>query len=266
MNYKLVSKDYKDKTYVKIGNVLVGNGSPVIIAGPCAVENRDQIMITAKFVKENSASILRGGAFKPRSSPYSFQGLGEEGLKLLREASDTYKIPFVTEVLDVRNIKLVSEYADALQVGARNMQNFALIKELSKVDKPILLKRGFGNTIDELLQSAEYILYGGNEQVILVERGIRTFEISTRFTLDISAVPVLKNLTHLPVIVDPSHAAGKRALVPPMAKAALAAGSDGIMVEVHPDPDKALSDGPQQLTFDMFKQLIDDLKNLNLLR
>ncbi|PMP92190.1 MAG: 3-deoxy-7-phosphoheptulonate synthase [Caldisphaera sp.] len=264
MNYKLVSKEYKEKTLVKVGNVVVGE-KPVIIAGPCAVENREQIIKTAFFVKENGAKILRGGAYKPRTSPYSFQGLGEQGLKLLREASDEAKIPFVTEIMDIEHIKIVSEYADALQVGARNMQNYSLLKELGKIDKPIFLKRGFGNTVEELLQSAEYILNGGNEQVVLVERGIRTFESSTRFTLDIAAVPVLKGLTHLPVIVDPSHAAGKRVLVPPLAKAGIAVGSDGLMIEVHPEPDKALSDGPQQLTFDMFKQLMDDIKKITVI-
>ncbi|AFZ69896.1 phospho-2-dehydro-3-deoxyheptonate aldolase [Caldisphaera lagunensis DSM 15908] len=261
MSYKLVSKNYKEKTLVKVGNVIIGD-KPVIIAGPCAVENREQIIKTALFVKENGAKILRGGAFKPRTSPYSFQGLGEEGLKLLREASEEAKIPFVTEVMDVNTVRLVAAYADALQVGARNMQNFPLLKELGKIDKPVFLKRGFGNTIDELLQSAEYILAGGNDQVVLVERGIRTFESSTRFTLDIAAVPVLKNLTHLPVIVDPSHAAGKRIYVPPLAKAGIAVGSDGLMIEVHPEPDKALSDGPQQLTFEMFKQLMEDLRKI----
>jgi len=264
MPLKLVSKEYKDKTIIKIGSVEIGR-KPIIIAGPCSVESREQIIETAIAVKETGAHILRGGTFKPRTSPYSFQGLGEEGLKYLREAGDIAGLPIVTEVLDPRMVRLVAEYADILQIGARNMQNFPLLREVGRVDKPVILKRGFGATIEELLYAAEYIMLEGNENVILCERGIRTFEKSTRFTLDIAAIPVLKELTHLPVIVDPSHATGKRTLVPPLAKAALAAGADGIMVEVHPNPEKALSDGAQTLTLEMFKDLVRGLKCLKLI-
>jgi 3-deoxy-D-arabinoheptulosonate-7-phosphate synthase (EC 2.5.1.54) len=260
----LVDKDGKEKTIIKVNNVEIGK-RPVVIAGPCSVENRDQIIQTALFVKKSGAHMLRGGAFKPRTSPYSFQGLQYEGLKLLKEASEISGLPIVTEILDVRDLNLFLEYADVIQVGARNMQNFPLLKELGKIDKPILLKRGFGCTIEELLYAAEYILSGGNSKVILCERGIRTFETSTRFTLDINAVPLLKEITHLPIIVDPSHAAGKRSLVPPLAKAALAAGADGIIVEVHPNPDAALSDGPQSMNFEQFEKLMEDLRKWNLI-
>lgn len=265
MGLRLASKDYKDSTVVKVGNVAVGLGRPVIIAGPCSVESRSQVLEAARAVKRWGADVLRGGAFKPRTSPYSFQGLGVEGLKLLREAGDEVGLPVVTEVLDPRHVRLVSEYADALQIGARNMQNFPLLREVGRARKPVLLKRGFGCTIEELLYAAEYVMVEGNEDVILVERGIRSFESSTRFTLDIAAIPVLKEKTHLPVIADPSHAAGRRSLVPPLAKAALAAGADGIMVEVHPRPEEALSDGPQALTIDMFRDLVRDLKWMRLL-
>ncbi len=260
----MVDKDGKEKTIIKVNNVEIGK-RPVVIAGPCSVENRDQIIQTALFVKKSGAHMLRGGAFKPRTSPYSFQGLQYEGLKLLKEASEISGLPIVTEILDVRDLNLFLEYADVIQVGARNMQNFPLLKELGKIDKPILLKRGFGCTIEELLYAAEYILSGGNSKVILCERGIRTFETSTRFTLDINAVPLLKEITHLPIIVDPSHAAGKRSLVPPLAKAALAAGADGIIVEVHPNPDAALSDGPQSMNFEQFEKLMEDLRKWNLI-
>ncbi|MFP3189978.1 MAG: 3-deoxy-7-phosphoheptulonate synthase [Thermoproteota archaeon] len=264
MPKRLVDKDGKEKTIIKVNNVEIGK-RPVVIAGPCSVENRDQIIQTALFVKKSGAHMLRGGAFKPRTSPYSFQGLQYEGLKLLKEASEISGLPIVTEILDVRDLNLFLEYADVIQVGARNMQNFPLLKELGKIDKPILLKRGFGCTIEELLYAAEYILSGGNSKVILCERGIRTFETSTRFTLDINAVPLLKEITHLPIIVDPSHAAGKRSLVPPLAKAALAAGADGIIVEVHPNPDAALSDGPQSMNFEQFEKLMEDLRKWNLI-
>ncbi len=266
MKYRLVSKEFREKTVVKVGNVVVGGNYPIIIAGPCSVESREQILEVAEAVKEAGAHMLRGGAFKPRTSPYSFQGLGVEGLKYLREAGDATGLPIVTEVLDPRHVDLVAKYADVLQVGARNMQNFPLLKELGRVRKPVLLKRGFGATIEEFLCAAEYILKEGNDQVILCERGIRTFERLTRFTLDIAAIPLLKELTHLPVIVDPSHASGRRSLVPPLAKAALAAGADGLMIEVHPNPDKALSDGPQSLTLEMFRELMKELKVMGWLR
>ncbi len=265
MTYKLVRRGERDRTVVRVGGVEIGSGKPVVIAGPCSVESREQILEAARAVKEAGAHILRGGTFKPRTSPYSFQGLGEKGLQYLREAGDEVGLPVVTEVLDPRLVGLIAEYVDMIQIGARNMQNFPLLREVGRAGKPVLLKRGFGATIEELLHAAEYILAEGNDQVVLCERGIRTFEGSTRFTLDIAAVPVLKEKTHLPVVVDPSHAAGRRSLVPPLAKAALAAGADGIMVEVHPDPDNALSDGPQSLTPDMFRQMMGELRWLRLL-
>lgn len=265
MTYKLVRRRGEGRTVVRVGGVEIGSGKPVVIAGPCSVESREQILEAARVAKEAGAHILRGGAFKPRTSPYSFQGLGEKGLRYLREAGDEVGLPVVTEVLDPRLVGLVAEYADMIQVGARNMQNFPLLREVGRAGKPVLLKRGFGTTIEELLHAAEYILAEGNDQVVLCERGIRTFEGSTRFTLDIAAVPVLKEKTHLPVIVDPSHAAGRRSLVPPLVKAALAAGADGVMVEVHPDPENALSDGPQSLTPEMFRQMMGELRCLKLL-
>ena len=265
MKYRLVSKEFRDKTLVKVGDVVIGGRSPVIIAGPCSVESEEQVLTIAEAVKEAGAHILRGGAFKPRTSPYSFQGLGIEGLKLLRKAGDAVGLPIVTEVMDPRHVEVVAKYADMLQVGARNMQNFPLLREVGRVRKPVLLKRGFGCTIEEWLCAAEYIALEGNEDVVLAERGIRTFEKATRFTLDIAAVAVLKEITHLPVVVDPSHAAGRRSLVIPLAKAALAAGADGVMVEVHSEPSKALSDGPQSLTIEMFKELVRDLRCLRLL-
>uniref|UniRef100_A0A7J3ZIS4 3-deoxy-7-phosphoheptulonate synthase n=1 Tax=Fervidicoccus fontis TaxID=683846 RepID=A0A7J3ZIS4_9CREN len=264
MAYKLVTKSYRDKTTIQIGSVVVGE-RPVVIAGPCAVESRDQIVEIALAVKRAGAHMLRGGVFKPRTSPYSFQGVGEKGLAWLREAGDIARLPVVTEVLDPRMVSLVAEYADVLQVGARNMQNFPLLKEVGRIDKPVILKRGFGATIDELLYSAEYILLEGNEKIILCERGIRTFETKTRFTLDVAAIPILKEISHLPVIADPSHPAGKRSLVPPLAKAALAAGADGLLIEVHVDPSKALSDGPQSLMLEDFERLMGELKCLGLL-
>lgn len=265
MKLKLVTKEYREKTIVKVGDVKIGSGKPVVVAGPCAVESEEQITSIARGVKRIGAHILRGGAFKPRTSPYSFQGLGVEGLKLLRKAADEVGLPIVTEVLDPRMVSVVSQYADALQIGARNMQNYPLLREVGRAGKPVFLKRGFGSRIDELLAAAEYILAEGNDQVVLVERGIRTFETSTRFTLDIAAVPVLKELTHLPVVVDPSHAAGRRELVIPLAKASLAAGADGIMVEVHVNPEEALSDSRQQLTLEMFETLIGELRWMRLL-
>lgn len=264
MKLNLVTKNFREKTIIDINGVKIGE-HPIVIAGPCSVESEEQIIQVAKAVKEAGASMLRGGAFKPRTSPYSFQGLGEQGLIYLKKASEITGLPVVTEVLDPRDVKLVEKYADMLQIGARNMQNFPLLKEVGRSMKPVLLKRGFGSTIEELLSAAEYIMKEGNTNVVLCERGIRTFESSTRFTLDIAAVPVLKELTHLPVIVDPSHAAGRRSLVPPLAKASLAAGADGIIVEVHNDPDHALSDGPQSLTLDGFKNMMEELRKWKLI-
>jgi 3-deoxy-7-phosphoheptulonate synthase len=228
-----------------------------VMAGPCAIESEEQIFASAEFAASSGAQILRGGAFKPRSSPYSYQGLGVEGLKMLKKAADKYGLAAVTEVMTIEQIETVCAYADLLQVGARNMQNYPLLTALGHVDKPILLKRGMSATIQEWLMSAEYILTEGNPNVILCERGIRTFESATRNTLDLSAVPVIKHLSHLPVIVDPSHGVGNRRFVSAMARAAVAAGADGIMVEIHPDPDNALSDGPQSLTFEEFGLLMN---------
>ncbi|MEB3859993.1 MAG: 3-deoxy-7-phosphoheptulonate synthase [Desulfurococcales archaeon] len=265
MGLKFASKSYRERTVVEVGGVRVGSGRPVVIAGPCSVESEKQIMEVAVAVRESGAHMLRGGAFKPRTSPYSFHGLGVEGLKLLRKAGDATGLPVVTEVMDPRQVEVVARYADAVQIGARNMQNFPLLREVGKAGIPVFLKRGFGNTIEEWLYAAEYIMAEGNESVVLVERGIRSFETSTRFTLDIAAVPVVKEISHLPVIVDPSHPAGKRSLVPPLAKAALAAGADGIMVEVHPDPERALSDSAQQLSLEEFRRLMGELRWMRLL-
>lgn len=264
VSYKLASRDYKkDDTIISVKDVKIGGGKFVIIAGPCSVETFEQINQCAKEVKENFAHILRGGCFKPRTSPYAFQGLGYEGLDLLRAAGDEFDLPIITEVLAIDQIEKVAEKSDILQIGARNMQNFALLAEVGKTLRPVMLKRGMMSSIDELLNAAEYILARGNRQVILCERGIRTFETATRNTLDLSAVPVLKELTHLPVIVDPSHAVGHRDKVLPLAKAAKAVGADGIMVEIHPDPDKALSDGPQSLRFDQFQVLVSSLNKMD---
>ena len=231
-----------------------------IIAGPCSVESKEQICTTAKLVKSSGASFLRGGAYKPRTSPYSFQGMEEDGLKLLAAAREVSGLPIVTEVMNPREIDLVAKYADVIQVGARNMQNFSLLKELGRVDKPILLKRGMMNTIKEFLMSAEYVLSEGNHQVILCERGIRTFETATRNTLDISCIPVLKKETHLPIIIDPSHATGHWDMVESMSRASIAAGADGLIIEVHPDPVKAFSDGPQSLKPEKFDRLMENLR------
>jgi len=259
----LVSIDNKpETTIVNVNGVKVGGSEVIIIAGPCAVESKEQIFETARSVGIDGAKILRGGAFKPRSSPYSFQGMEEEGLKLLREISKETGLPVVTEVMDTRQIGLISEYADLVQVGSRNMQNFPLLKEVGMCGKPVMLKRGMMATIEEFLNAAEYILHHGNDQVILCERGLRTFETSTRNTLDLSAVPMLKNLTHLPVIVDPSHGTGHRWMVGPMAKAAVAVGADGIMMEVHYKPEIALCDGHQSLTPDLFNELMIDLRKI----
>lgn len=262
--YKLVSRDFHpENTIVDVAGVKIGEGlRPVVVAGPCAVESEEQILKTARFVKQAGADLLRGGAFKPRTGPHTFQGLREEGLKLLAKAREATGLPIVTEVMSPDNVGLVAEYADLLQVGARNMQNFDLLRELGKIRKPVLLKRGMSATIEEFLAAAEYILAEGNEQVILCERGIRTFETATRNTLDLAMVPLVKELTHLPVMVDPSHATGKRSLVTPMSKAALVAGAHGVLVEVHPEPEKALSDGPQSLTFPGFEALMADVRRL----
>jgi 3-deoxy-7-phosphoheptulonate synthase len=249
-----------EATVVESRGVEIGGEKVVVIAGPCAVETRDLLLEVARAVKAAGGSMLRGGAFKPRTLPYSFQGLGEEGLKLLAEARDETGLPIVTEVLSPEDVEMVGRYADVLQIGARNMQNYPLLKRVGDSRTPVLLKRGFSATIEELLGSAEYILRGGNDQVVLCERGIRTFETMTRFTLDLTAVPALKALSHLPVIVDPSHGTGRRILVSPMSRAAVAAGADGLIIEVHPAPERALSDGPQSLNLDEFKALMDGLK------
>jgi 3-deoxy-7-phosphoheptulonate synthase len=259
--YKLASRHFRPSgTVVKIGDVEIGGTAVVLMAGPCSVESRDQIECIAGIVAQSGAKVIRGGAFKPRSSPYSFQGLGEEGLRLLRDAADGHGLLVISEVMDQTQIPLMDEYVDIFQVGARNMQNFNLLKELGNVRKPVLLKRGISATIEELLLSAEYILSGGNYEVILCERGIRTFETSTRNTMDISAIPVVKKLSHLPMIADPSHGTGRRDKVLPMARAAVAAGADGLLVEVHHDPDRALSDGAQSLYPDQFAELMAQLR------
>ena len=262
--YKLVSREFKEEnSVVKIREgVEIGSSKIAIIAGPCSVESKEQIEEVAKKVKQAGAGILRGGAFKPRSSPYTFQGLGEEALKMLKNVSEEFDIPTATEVMDTRDVALVAKYADILQIGARNMQNFNLLKEVGQTKKPIILKRGLSATIKELLMSAEYILSEGNFNVILCERGIRTFEDFTRNTLDLSAVPSIKMLSHLPVIVDPSHAAGRWGLVAPLSKAAVACGADGLLVEVHSNPQEALSDGSQQLLPDNFADLVKELRDV----
>ncbi len=259
--FKLVSTEVKkQKTTIKIGNVTVGDGGFVVMAGPCSVEGRDQLLTTADAVAGAGAHFLRGGAYKPRTSPYDFQGMAEEGLKLLAEARSRTGLAVITEVLDTEDVEIVAEYADILQVGARNMQNFALLKKLGDVRKPIMLKRGLSATIKEFLLSAEYIVTHGNPNVMLCERGIRTFETATRNTLDLAAIPLLNELTHLPVIVDPSHATGKRSLVRPLAKASVAVGADGLMAEVHPNPEEAWSDGPQSLLPEEFSLLMREIE------
>ncbi len=261
--YKLVSREFKpESTVVNVHGVKIGGKELVIMAGPCSVENREILFETAKAVKAAGAQILRGGAFKPRTSPYSFQGLGEDGLKLLRDVGDRLQMNVVTELMDSRDIELVEKYADIMQIGARNMQNFELLKEVGQTHKPVLLKRGLSATITEFLLAAEYILSQGNFDVILCERGIRTFEDQTRFTLDLNAVPVIKKLSHLPIVVDPSHGTGSWEYVSPMAKAAVAAGADGLMIEVHPNPEVALSDGPQSLLPKRFVELMRDARKV----
>lgn len=262
-SYKLASREYKEEdTIIKVRDVKIGGGEFIVIAGPCSVESESQIMTCAAEANEYGAQILRGGCFKPRTSPYSFQGLEFEGLNFLREAGKQYDMPIITEVLAPDQVVEVAKHSDILQIGARNMQNFSLLKEAGRVPRPVMLKRGMMSSLDELLNAAEYILSHGNRQVILCERGIRTFETATRNTLDLSAIPVLKELTHLPIIVDPSHAVGERNKVIPMAKAAKIIGAHGIMVEFHPEPEKALSDGPQALYFDQFEDLMRDLQQI----
>ncbi|MBE3583036.1 MAG: 3-deoxy-7-phosphoheptulonate synthase [Limnochordaceae bacterium] len=261
--FKLASREiHPDKTVVRVGSVEIGGPEIVVMAGPCAVESEAQLLATARLVRAAGATILRGGAYKPRTSPYSFQGLAEEGLKILALAREQLGMPVVTEVLSPRDVELVAQYADILQIGARNMQNFSLLREVGIVRKPVLLKRGMANTIEEWLMAAEYILSSGNSQVILCERGIRTFETATRNTLDLSSVPVVRDLSHLPLIVDPSHGTGKRQYVPAMTRAAVAAGADGVIIEVHPHPEQALSDGPQSLTPEQFSELMASLPAL----
>lgn len=261
--YKLASREFKkENTVIKIGDLEIGGNELQVMAGPCAVESKEQLLEAAQVVKKNGARILRGGAFKPRTSPYSFQGLEEKGLKLLSEAKEETGLLIVTEVMDTRKVEEVANHADILQIGARNMQNFPLLKEVAGANKPVLLKRGLNATIEEWLMAAEYIMNSGNHQVILCERGIRTFETATRNTLDLSAIPVIKHLSHLPVIVDPSHSTGKWRFVQPMARAAIAAGADGLMIEVHPKPSEAVCDGPQSITPERFSQTMDELKQL----
>lgn len=260
--YKLVARSFRPEgTIVKFkGGVSIGGDEVVLMAGPCSVESRDQIFAVAESVARSGAKFLRGGAFKPRSSPYTFQGLGEEALKLMREAADKFGMLVVSEVMEISQIPLMLPYVDLLQVGARNMQNFNLLRELGKVRKPVLLKRGIAATIEELLLSAEYLMAGGNYEVIVCERGIRTFETYTRNTLDISAIPIVKKLSHLPILADPSHGTGRRDKVSPMGRAAIAAGADGLLIEVHNCPDKALSDGAQSLYPEQFAKLVGELR------
>ncbi len=263
--YKLASRDFKkEDTTITVRENVIGGKKIHVIAGPCAVENRTMLMSIAEKVKDAGATFIRGGAFKPRTSPYSFQGLGEEGLKYLSDAREKTGLPVVTELMDPRDIEVILKYVDIVQIGARNMQNFRLLLEVGTCNKPVLLKRGLSATIKEWLMAAEYIMSKGNQNVILCERGIRTFETATRNTLDLSAVPVLKELTHLPVVVDPSHGVGKWGLVAPMSKAAIAVGADGLLIEVHTNPEEALSDGEQSLTPDAFKKLMEELRPIAL--
>ena len=259
--YKFVSKEFKkEHSVVQVNGLAIGGDEFIVMAGPCSVESERQIMDTAESVRASGARILRGGAFKPRTSPYDFQGLELEGLKLLRKAKEATGLAIVTEVMSDRDVDLVAEYTDIVQVGARNMQNFALLKSLGKCGRPVLLKRGMSSTVKELLMSAEYLVAHGNSEVMLCERGIRTFETATRNTCDIAVVPLLNEMTHLPVILDPSHATGKRSLVPAVARAGVAIGADGLIIEVHPCPEKAVSDGAQSLTLDQFRTMMKELK------
>jgi 3-deoxy-7-phosphoheptulonate synthase len=258
--YKLASREFRPQdTIVSINGVTIGGNEIVIMAGPCAIESEEQLLATAQAVKAAGATVLRGGAFKPRTSPYDFRGLGETGLKILAAVGKENKMPVITEVMAPHDVDLVARYVDVLQIGARNMQNFILLDEVGKTKKPVLLKRGLSSTIQEWLLAAEYILNQGNENVILCERGIRTFETYTRNTMDVSSIPVIEKVSHLPIIADPSHATGKWYLVPPLALAAIAAGADGLLIEVHPNPDLALADGPQSLNFDSFRLLMSQL-------
>ncbi|BCA78828.1 3-deoxy-7-phosphoheptulonate synthase [Desulfuromonas sp. AOP6] len=262
--YKMVSRDFHPvSTVVRVGDIAIGDGHPpVMIAGPCSIETEEQMLAAAQLVKAAGAHILRGGAFKPRTGPHSFQGLGVDGLKYLRQAGDAAGLPVITEVMRIEQLEPVCRYADVLQIGARNMQNFDLLKEVGKLTCPVLLKRGMSATLEEFLAAAEYIVAEGNDQVILCERGIRTFERATRNTLDLSVIPLIREMSHLPIIVDPSHATGKRSLVPVMAKAALVAGAHGLMIEVHPEPEKALCDGAQSLNGPGFGQLMEEIRRL----
>ncbi|ACP35933.1 phospho-2-dehydro-3-deoxyheptonate aldolase [Sulfolobus islandicus Y.G.57.14] len=262
-SYVLASNDWKKQpTVVNVKDVEIGSKKVIVAAGPCAVESEEQVLTTAKAVKRAGASLLRGGAYKPRTSPYSFQGIGEEGVKILRRVGDEVGLPIVTEIMDTRDSTIFTQYVDMIQIGARNAQNFSLLKEVGKLGKPVLLKRGMGNTVEEWLQAAEYILLEGNGNTVLCERGIRTFEKSTRFTLDIGGMVAAKLMTHLPICADPSHPAGKRELVHSLALAAVAAGADMLLVEVHPHPEKALSDSEQQLTPESFEVLMDRIRAL----
>ena len=261
--FKMASRSFKPQnTVIKVGNIEIGSNEVLVIAGPCSVESEEQVMTIAEIVKKGGAKILRGGAFKPRSSPYSFQGLGEDGLKFLRKAADENGLLVITEVLENSMIDLIYKYTDIFQVGARNMQNYSLLKELGSAKKPVMLKRGLSATVEDWLMSAEYILSNGNPDVFLCERGIRTFETYTRNTFDISAIPVVHKRSHLPVFADPSHATGLRDKVIPMARAAVAAGADGLMIEVHHDPEKALSDGPQALLPEQFEEMMKQVKSI----
>ena len=261
--YPLAKKTLeKPQTIIEVNGIKIGGDDFAVIAGPCAVESEEQLFIIGKFLAEKGIKILRGGAYKPRTSPYSFQGLMEDGLKLLRSVSQKYDMAVITEVLDLSLLDTVYPYTDILQIGARNMKNYHFLKELGKTDKPILLKRGMDATLEEWLLAAEYILIGGNQKVILCERGIRTFDHTTRNTMDIAAIPLIKQLSHLPIIADPSQATGNREIVGPLSLAAAAAGADGLMIEVHNNPEKALSDGPQSLRFDQFSDLLEKLKSL----
>jgi 3-deoxy-7-phosphoheptulonate synthase len=261
--YKLASREFHPlDTIIEINGVAIGSNEIVVMAGPCAIESEEQLMSTAHAVKAAGATVLRGGAFKPRTSPYQFRGLGENGLKILAQAGKETQMPVITEVMSPDHVDLVAKYADILQIGARNMQNFILLDEVGKTKKPVLLKRGLSSSIQEWLLAAEYILAQGNEQIILCERGIRTFETYTRNTMDLSAIPIIEKVSHLPIIADPSHATGKWYLVTPLALAAVAAGADGVLIEVHPNPDLALIDGPQSLTFDNFRLLMSQLVHI----
>ena len=261
--YKLASREFKpEDTVIKVGNVAIGGANTVVMAGQCSVDTEEQMMATARVVKEAGGHILRGGAFKPRTNPYAFRGLGEKGLQILAAAKAETGLPIISEVMDPRDVELVARYADILQIGSRSMQNFTLLDEVGRSGKPVMLKRGMWAPLQEWLLAAEYVLAEGNSQVMLCERGIRTFETSTRFTMDLSVIPAAKRLSHLPIIGDPSHATGHRYLVEPMAMASVAAGADGLIVELHPNPDRALSDGAQSLTFDGFRQMMERVRDV----